>query len=188
MEVLPSRGIGLLLLCVLIAAAGLGIDKPPWQVMVDVGNEEPFLAEGTTRKFYHFVDFHSQEQWETRTVRWSQEYSALTFASAMRVQPSLFELTACRCHEHDNATSLLLVLNNTPLVTLPATDQWRRYQVLVPDTLYHPDYSLMAELHTPTWYDGERHLGVAVPRDAQRPSPILPICGMIDLRRSTEGA
>lgn len=153
---------GTLALCILVAAGGLLVTKPVWSVHLDIGNEGPFIAEGETRTFYNLVDFYPHEAWAGRSVRWSEEQSAVTIASALRAQPLLIDITMCGCRKDHASVPVNLLLNDAPSITLPATDAWRRYTVLLPPDTHHPDDSVMIDLHAPAWNDGERMLGVAV--------------------------
>jgi arabinofuranosyltransferase len=162
--------------CVVLAAAGLALKKPRWQVAIDVGAEGTFLFPGEARQFQTFEGFEEREQWERRTMRWMGRRGSVTFPAALRAEPLVLSLVACRCHLDGRSPPVRLRLNNEWETTLPTAAEWRRYQVLVPSTLSHPDESLFVLLQSPTWNDENgRTLSIALDRIALRQAVPQPL-------------
>jgi hypothetical protein len=157
--------LAVVLLCLAIGIAGLTMTIAPWQLAIDVGNERGFIAEGETPAYHSYQTFHASETWQQRTFRWTAERATVTMRHVLHKQPLVLEITACGCRP-DNTTvpvSLALNNNNDDATTLAMTAQWRTYHILVPDTLTHPDHSLMLDMQAPTWQDSyQRPLGIAV--------------------------
>jgi hypothetical protein len=163
------------LLALLLVGSSLLLHRAPWNFTIDVGAEEPFVAEGETRHFYSFFYFHSPEQWGQHIFRWSSERAAVTIPSALRADPLIAEVVLCGCrprrspnHPPPPAT-FSLTLNNNLTMQLEADQHWRRYQVLVPRGLTHPEEGVMLDMRAPTWEDAsKRQLGLAIDTIALR--------------------
>lgn len=161
--------LGTLFLCLVVIAAGLVLRLPRWSTEVDVGAEGPLLLIGETEIVQNFFGYHEPEMTRDgtqRTFRWtSSELAALTIPYALRMQPVQLEVVACGCRFDGSTTPLTLELNNSPVLNVDVTDEWRHYHIAVPSTLTHPDYGLMVVLNAPMWESPEgRHLGAAVDR------------------------
>ncbi len=151
------------LLCLAIGIAGLTMTAPPWQLAIDVGNEHGFIAEGETPAYHSYQTFHASETWQQRTFRWTAERATVTVRHGLRMHPLVLEITACGCRPDNTTVPVSLALNNADATTLAMTAQWRTYHILVPQTLTHPDHSLMLDMHAPTWQDSyQRPLGIAI--------------------------
>ncbi len=159
--------LGTLLLCIGLIAGGLWIRQTPWHFAIDVGAEPPFIVEGQTASFQNYFLFHASEKVGKRTFRWMGERGTVTIPYAMRMQPLMLDIVACRCRLDAPATPVQLMLNNAPMCTMTATPDWRNYHILVPPRLPHPDYSLMVDMRAPVWEDDHgRDLSLAVDRIA----------------------
>ena len=169
----------LVLFCSGLVAGSFAINKPLPRISLDVGAERQTTAEGQVvtadgHALRNFFAFHTPEQWGTRTFRWANRRGTVTFPSALRMQPLMLEIVACGCRPDGRAVPAQLSLNNTPLATLEATTAWRTYRLLVPSTLTHPEYDVMAEVQGPVWVDDSgRSLGLAVDRITLR-QPVAP--------------
>lgn len=157
--------IGCIALCVGIALVSLFVNITPWATRIDVGNEQ-FIAEGRTTAFQNYYGFYEPENvldGSNRRFRWTTEQARVTFISAMRVQPVMLDLVLCGCQGQNTQTPVRLNLNNTYITTFNATNTWMTYHIAVPQTLAHPEYSLMVELLVPTRTSQEgRQLGIAL--------------------------
>ncbi len=168
--------IGAVVLCAVVIGLGRGIIFPPRQMAADVGNEPPFLAEGRTATFETFFGFDTREQWEERTFRWTHGRGTITFPAALRMGQSIVEVTLCGCREESPPRPFTLLINNEPMLVEAAPSQWRRYHILAPPDLTHPDYSVMLDVRSPTWVDAsDRTLGMAIDAFAIRQARGTPL-------------
>jgi hypothetical protein len=169
--------LGWLALVALLLAALL-VPLPRWQSTVNIGAEQGWLAPGQGRAFHNLFGFHEAERAQDgsgRAFRWtSAEQATLTLPFAQQAAPLRLDLLICGCRTE--AVPLELHLNQRPLAATTASDEWRRYSVLVPPDLPHPESGLFIALQSTLATRAEgRSVGVAVAQVAAtqaRPAPL----------------
>jgi hypothetical protein len=177
---LPSYRWLPVLLCLALLAGWLLWPLPPRAIEIDLGSGSDIS--GITLRGFHAAE--SAADGSGRGFRWTAARQAtIIFEAAQRIQPRLLSLSASAAGA-DAPVPLTLTLNEQTQVRFTLGNEWRHYQLLVPPHLEHPDYSLVAALHTPTRAVAEgRRVGVAVEQAGVRqltPAPLAgPISGLL---------
>lgn len=157
---------GLILCWFVLITGGMAWRAPRWSVFVDIGNEGPLVDEGLSHSFQQFFGFLEAEQASDgsgNSFRWTSGSGAITFAGAQRLEPLVIDVLLCGCRPGSAPLTTTIELNNQPMAQIRAPVTWRRYTILVPPPLPHPDYGVMLFIRSPlaTTQEG-RQVGVAV--------------------------
>ncbi len=171
--------IATLVVCIALAWLSTQFSRPAWSLPVDLGDEADFFYMGETPTFQNFFGYHPPEQAQDgsgRSFRWtSSPLAAITVPFIQHIQPIVIETVLCGCRFDGQTTPVQFEVNNTPLVDFQATDEWRRYHLLVPSDLpQHPEYGVMLVINAELWQTpASPRIGVAVEsitlRQATRP-------------------
>jgi hypothetical protein len=168
--------VGCIVLCLLLLLVGLFVRLPPHMLSLDLGADSGRLGPQTVQLFGVYGSEQATDG-SGRSFRWSSRTQAvLRFYAAQRMQPDVFSLVACGCHGDAQAVPFVLALNERPLFSAAAGDEWRTYHVLVPDDLYHPDSSIVAAVTAPLRLTAEgRPVGLALDQAALQQSAPRPL-------------
>lgn len=155
---------GVHFLLVLGILSSLLLLKPQWLFSIDIGNEGPFIAEAQTKTIRNLYGYEFEEVMEGRSFRWTSDRATVSIPFAQRISGThLLKLTLCACRYDEQPTLFTVAVNETSLVTLTATNQWKNYTIQLPNNLSHPVYDILVDLRSATWQSPEnRTLGIAV--------------------------